>query len=169
MKLVDIWDIEKNFWELNPQLKLAFKDIYSKDKSRNKENSSQIMWAVALFIDPKSKFKDLDESYREELIRDDYLKTFSIKAYKEIIDKWKTFLSPAERQLILWDKFINEKNEYMATLNYAENGDEIEKRLLSNKNLFTELVRLKALIAEEESEGIVQGGSIESLGEKKEI
>lgn len=169
MNLVDIWNIEGSFWDSNPQLKVAFKDIYSKDKSKNKSNSSQIMWAVALFIDPKSKFKDLDEGYREELIKDDYLSSFSVKGYKETIEKWKSFLSPAERQLILWEKFINEKNEYMAGLNYKDNGDEIEKRLLSNGKLFDELARLKSMIAEEESEGIVKGNATESLSEKGEI
>ncbi len=169
MKLIDIWEIEGNFWDLNPQLKLAFKSVYSADKSKNKETSSRLMWAVALFIDNKSKFRDLAEHEREHLIQRDYNTKFSVKDCKDIIDKWKSFLSPAERQLLLWNKFMDEKNEYMQTLNYAENGDEIEKRLKSNSTLFEELKRLENLIAEEESEGMVKGGAVESLSEKGEI
>ncbi len=169
MKLIDIWDIEANFWLCNPQLKLAFKDIYESDKTKSKDNSSRIMWSVALFTDTKSKFKDLGEAQREELIQKDFNKDFTISACKEIIKKWRSFLSPAERQLILWDRFMDEKNEYMEGLNYKENGDELEKRLLSNGKLYEELARLQIAIAEEESEGIVKGGAVESLSEKGEI
>ena len=169
MKLIDIWDIDGNFWICNPQLKLAFKSVYDADKSKSKDSSSRIMWSVALFIDTKSKFRDLPELQREELIRKDYNKDFSVESCSEIISKWKSFLSPAERQLILWDKFMDEKNEYMSGLNYKENGDEIEKRLLTNMKLYDELARLRLAIAEEESEGIVKGGAVESLSEKGEI
>ena len=127
------------------------------------------MWAVALFTDPKSKFKDLAEVEREVLIQKDFNKEFSVKTLATTIDKWRSFLSPAERQMIIWDRFMDQKNEYMLTLNYAEHGDEIEKRLKSNGSLFDEYIRLKDLIAEEESEGMVKGGAIESLSEKGEI
>ncbi len=169
MKLIDIWDIEGNFWLCNPQLKLAFKDIYESDKTKSKDSSSKTMWSVALFTDTKSKFKDLGEAQREELIQKDYNKDFSIESCKDIIKKWRSFLSPAERQLVLWSKFMEEKNEYMEGLNYKEDGDEIEKRLLSNGKLFDELARLQIAIAEEESEGVVKGGAVESLSEKGEI
>jgi hypothetical protein len=169
MKLVDIWDIDQNFWQLNPQLKLAFKDIYDGDKTKDKKDSSRLMWAIALFIDPGSKFCELPEYSREDLIKRDYFNTFSLKEHGPIIEKWKSFLSPAQRQLILWNKFMDEKNAYMTSLNYKENGDEIEKRLLSNTNLFKEFVRISALIAEEETDGLVKGGAVESLSEKGDI
>lgn len=170
MKLIDIWDIEQNFWQLNPQLKLAFKEVYDEDKSKGKEISSKLMWAVALFIDPKSKFKDLQVSGREELIIKDYNKNFSTKKSKNIIDKWKQFLSPAERQLIQLERILDERSVYIEGLKFdSQSGDEIEKRIKATRGLFEELARLKDMIAEEELDGIVKGGSQESLSEKGEI
>jgi hypothetical protein len=170
MKLVDIWGIEENFWILNPQLKLAFKDVYDGDKSKGKESSSKLMWSVALFIDPKSKFKDLPEHSREDIIAKDYNKAFTVESTKHIIDKWKTFLSPAERQLLQLERIFNEREAYLASMKFnKENADELEKRFGATGKLFDELARLKDLIAEEESEGIVKGNAIESLSEKGEI
>lgn len=170
MRLVDIWDIDQNFWTLNPQLKLAFKDVYDGDKAKDKAASSKLMWAVALFIDPKSKFKDLTELEREEMIAKDYNKAFSITSTQHILDKWKKFLSPAERQLLQLERIFNEREAYLSGLKFTkENADELEKRFAATGKLFEELARLKDMIAEEESEGIVKKGQVESLSEKGEI
>lgn len=169
MRLIDIWDIDQNFWQLNPQLKLAFKEVYSKDKSTKKKDSSQLMWAVALYTDAKSKFKDLSELERELLIQRDYNPNFSVKKHSNIIEHWKSFLSPMELRLQVFNKFMAEKNDYLKTLNYEENADEIEKRLLSDDKIVEVYKKLKAAVEEEESEGLVKGGSLESLSEKGEI
>lgn len=170
MTLVDIWDIEQNFWKLNPQLVLMFKSVYDEDKSKDKKNSSQLMWAVALFTDIKSKFKELSEAGREKIIKNDYLKTFTAKDCAEIIEKWKSFLSPAERQLLQLERIFNEREDYLSALKFNKaNADELEKRFKATGALFVELERIRTLIAEEESDGIVKGGGIESLSEKGEI
>lgn len=170
MRLVDIWDTSQNFWLLNPQLRLAFKDVYEADKSKDKATSSLLMWAVALYIDPKSKFRDLPEFQREDLIVKDFNKNFSVESTKHIIEKWKTFMSPAERQILQLERLLDERSTYIEGLKFTrETGDEIEKRIGATGKLFDELARLKDLIAEEESEGIVKGGSMESLSEKGEI
>jgi hypothetical protein len=170
MRLIDSWDIEQNFWEHNPQLKIAFKDVYSKDKTKSKSTSSQLMWAVALYTDTKSKFKDLPELPREALIKADFNKEFSVKEYKELIERWKSFMSPAERQLLQLERLLDERTAYLEGLKFTkETADELEKRVGATGKLFDELVRLKAAIAEEESEGTVKGGAVESLSEKGEI
>ena len=64
------FDTDVNFWKLNPQLKvpLAFADILKQDKSKNKSKSSQIMWAIALLVDPDSKFSNISFQTRKDMI-----------------------------------------------------------------------------------------------------
>lgn len=170
MKLVDIWDIEQNFWLLNPQLKLVFKSVYESDKSKNKENSSKWMWSVALFTDIKSKFKDLNETEREIIIQKDYNKSFNVVSAKSEIDKWKTFLSPAERHLMELEKKFEQRTEYLRNVEYsADTIDDLDKQIANTEKLLNALAKFKTMVAEEESEGIVKGGAVESLTEKGEI
>ena len=170
MKLVDIWNLDGSFWESNPQLKVVFKDVYEADKSKSKADSSKLMWAVALFIDTKSKFRDIPEPKREHLIIKDYNPKFTVKDSKPILDTWKSFLSPAERQLIQLERIFNEREEYLSKLTFnKENADELEKRFGATGKLFEEYMRLKDMIAEEESEGTLKANKIESASEKGEI
>ena len=47
-------DYKINFWEINPQLTLIapFRELYERDKSKNKETSSLEMWCVFMYCDP---------------------------------------------------------------------------------------------------------------------
>lgn len=58
-----------NFWELNPHIihVKPFADLYAKDKSKNKEQSSKDMWCILWLTDPDEevnkyyRIKDEDE------------------------------------------------------------------------------------------------------------
>ena len=62
------FDLEVNFWKVNPQLKIpeVFSKLYRNDKSKGKHDSSQIMWAIALCYDPESKFSKQTEKDRKK-------------------------------------------------------------------------------------------------------
>jgi hypothetical protein len=69
------FDTDINFWKANPQLKIPqpFADILSTDKSKTKSKSSQIMWAIALLVDPESKFSNISLKNRKKMIGEDFL------------------------------------------------------------------------------------------------
>lgn len=165
--IIDYWDVHGNFWELHPQVALdsVFKSLYMSDKSKGKKRSSQIMWAVALYADFGSLYRKLDEKSRKDLICKEYLEDedYDWSSLELYIEQWKQFLTPAQKQMLLWERFMLEKNAYLESLNYAENADEIEKRLLSNKNLFEEYNRLIKTLAAEDAGGKVKGDAQESL------
>ncbi len=167
---VDIWDIENNFWACNPHFKVpeAFQKLYTKDKSKNKTSSSQIMWALALYIDFGSKFKDLEENERKQLIIKDFIKDeFSFDDYKEQLKTWELFKSPAQKQLSEWSRLMNEKTEYMKSLKYSrDNAEHIEELLLSNSKLYDAYEKLLAKLSQEQETGVVKGDGEESLSEK---
>lgn len=172
MKGVEIWDVEQNFWRCNEHFKIpkVFNKLYIEDKSKDKKDSSQIMWALALYIDYGSKFKNLSEDERKKLIEHDYIKTkFKWSDYSEHIKTWEIFKTPMQKQLDEWSRLMNEKTEYMRSLKFnKENADHIEELLISNEKLHTAYEKLKAKLAGEDS-GKARGGSEESLGERGEI
>ncbi|HNQ20722.1 MAG TPA: hypothetical protein PKI46_06645, partial [Bacteroidales bacterium] len=63
MKVIDNWDIQNNFWKVNPQflLKETFRKLYDEDKTKDKHNSSLVMWGLAYLCDFESKYRQLSD------------------------------------------------------------------------------------------------------------
>ena len=68
--ILEAFNTDVNFWKLHPQLKVPspFAAIYKEDKSKAKGKSSQIMWAIALLVDPDSKFSNISFPTRKNMI-----------------------------------------------------------------------------------------------------
>lgn len=173
MRLITDWDIEANFWKINPQFKSigVFKDLYKKDRSNEKNKSSKTMWAIALYLDYESIYQSLGEKQRKELIAKDFLDDEKLdwKNYSTLIEAYESIIPVAQKQVIQFIKILKQKNEYLNTLNYKDSGKEIEDLLLSNGKLNDELKRLIEAVKQESGEGAIEGGSEESLSEKGEI
>jgi hypothetical protein len=174
MKVIDSWETNDNFWVSNVQFKVAqpFKSLYDSDKSKNKEASSKIMWGLAFMCDFGSKYRQLSVNERKELIARDIFKNpnFNWDDYKDYIRGWEIFKTSAERQMMQWERFINEKTEFLETLKYdKENSGLIEKLLLSNSDLYEEYEDIMARLSQEEDGGTMKGGSMESASERGDI
>ena len=171
MQILNNFDTEANFWKINPQLVFPkeFSNLRGKDKSRDKKISSKIMWGITLLLDPDSKFSNIPFNDRKKMIARDYLqeKNFKWEGYKEAIGLYeKLILSPAKRQVNIWNKKMDEKTEYLESLTYEEDSETIEKLLTTNAKLYAELDRITKQLEKEESEGITKGGVEESAVEK---
>jgi hypothetical protein len=169
--ILERFDIDTNFWKINPQLRIPeeFNNIYKADKSKNKTKSSKIMWAIALLVDPDSKFANISFKTRQNMISKDYLKDEKFKwdDYSEAINFYeRSLISPAKRQLMVWNKKMDEKTIYLDTLTYEENADTIEGLLKTNVKLFEDFERLLRLVDREKNEGATKGGAEESASEK---
>lgn len=165
------FDTNVNFWAVNPQLKLpeSFALIYKSDKSKNKSKSSQIMWAIALLVDPDSKFANISYANRQKMIAKDYLRDedFDWDQYNEAVVFYeRSLITPAKRQLMVWNKKMDEKTLYLDTLTYEDNADTIEGLLKTNVKLFEDYERLLKLVDKENNEGSTKGGAEESASEK---
>ncbi len=169
---IDNSKIGLNFWEVHPQLTLIgeFKYFYDKDKSKTKQKSSSIMWAIFLIYDPNSEFFTFSLEDKIAFVSKDFLGfDFKESDYKAIIDFYiSTTLTPARRQLYVWNRKLDEKTAYLETLTYEDDADIIEKLLISNKKLYDDYEAILKRI-EQESQGKAQGGAEESLSEKGEI
>lgn len=164
--------IEDNIWIVNPELKIPeiYNKLYSTDKSKDKINSSRILWGIYLIYHPSSKFFNLPQADKERLVSTDYLKDskFKWKDYsKEIALFQSLILSPAKRALIQWNNMMEERTEFMNKEAYtADNWEMKDKMAIATPKLYAEYDRISKSLEEEGEEGVVKGGGEESANEK---
>jgi len=114
MSVVNSFDENQNFWQVNPQLKLMgpFKELYRKDKSRNHKNSSTIMWAIAFRLDPnpENRYHKLSDESKAHNLAKDYLgdENFDWEKYNEEMHFFKDMvLTQAEKSLVVWNEIMS--------------------------------------------------------------
>ncbi len=174
MSVLTNFDIDTNFWEVNPQFKIPkkFKDLYTKDKSKNKAHSSKIMWAIALLIDNSSdnKFRNMLIKDKKILIAEDYLNNpeFVWEDYEDLIDQYITLnMSRNERSLLIYEQKLEERDLFIRNTKYdLENASQLDKIISSTKSIFDLIYKLKDEINKEEASGETRGSLIESASEQ---
>jgi len=103
------------------------------------------------------------------MISKDFLKNpdFDWDVYKDAVVFYeRSLITPAKRQLLVWNKKMDEKTLYLDTLTYEDNADTIEGLLKTNVKLFEDYERLLKLVDKETNEGSTKGGAEESASEK---
>ena len=85
--LPNSFDIYSDFYS-DPEIRLAFKEEYDLNIP------STTMWALVLYVHPRSKFSELDPATKEALIKKDYLEDpdFDFNSYLSTIDKIQSYL-----------------------------------------------------------------------------
>ena len=172
MSVLNNFDIEANFWQLNPQFKIAYKDFYNKDKSKNKVQSSKIMWAIALLVDnsEENNYRNYLTDEKKMLIAEDYLGDagFKWEDYQEIIDIYINLnMSKTERSLYIYEGKLEERDSFIKTTKYnLENASQLDKIISSTKSIFDLITKLRDEISKEKSIGETKGSMEESASEK---
>ena len=176
MAVVNSWDVNNNFWILHPQFLMeeVFVFFYKDDKSKDKTDSSRVMWSVAYVYDNDSQYINWTIKDRIKFADEEILKkkgAFSETKYKKLIDGYNSFQdSAAKRQLKEWERILDEKTDLMKTMKYdLEHWEILEKMLTSNSKLYSELERITMLLDKEGTQDRAKGGSEESLSEKGEL
>lgn len=99
--ITEKWNGKDNFWELFPNYRVIdlFNAFYMKDKSKGKEKSSNIMWAIAFCVRRESVMYNLPEKW--ELAAKDIVKdAINWDDYEDIVKMFKSCsLSHANRDL----------------------------------------------------------------------
>lgn len=169
---INNFEVKNNFWESNSNFLIVedFKELYNSDKSKNKKDSSNTMWAISLLLHPDSILFNLDYSYRKTVIQGEYFNknSFSWESIDDLVAAYKKLvLTSAQRQLVEWSRIMDEKSQFLSKLKYnEENWEMIEKMLKSNKDLYSELERITDMLERSDHEGDVKGGAEESASEK---
>lgn len=172
MAVLDNFDINVNFWKLNPQSKVVFNNLYTKDKSKDKEVSSSIMWAIAMYSDnsKSNMYRNLSSDDRKNIIAEDYLKNpkFEWDKYKDEIDKYKKLnLSKNQRNLLDIEDKLEQRNQIFKDELYTfDNALDLDKIFINTKAVLETYRVLKDSVDKEEADSTTRGGRIESASEK---
>lgn len=168
-----------NFWEVYPDLKLAlsFKQLYKSDKSRNKEVSSKKMWFVVLTNALNSRYINIPEKERYEVIGEDFMgdpKYFENN--KDVLgvlieDLRKLSETPSQRHLRQWVKTLEDRTTFLEEVEYdLTNYKSLDDMAANTAKLMDTFKKLQDMILKEEAGvGSVKGGGQESLADTGEI
>lgn len=185
------WNPDLNYWDLHPTLKTikVFRDYYEADKSKKKEKSSKILWAIALHIDPNEKnpWRNTNPLDRKNLINIDYLQdpTFDWNNIQilELSNKYKELcLSTAEKSLVEFEEKLADRAKFISetkyTLDYYEENsksgkltiikgtaDQLDRMMVNTAKIYDQLDIIKQQLAQETIDSIGKGGNVESAGE----
>ena len=168
---------DNNFWELNSDLIILdeFGKIYYKDKSKNKQDSSKIMWAIFYAFNPESKFFHYPN--KQEVISQSFIKDdgFKWEDYREVIESYKNLvLSDAERALINWNEIMimrdnSIKELYKKAIEESDTDElvKIDKMLANTPKMFEDYKKIKKDFEEEKV--TKKGKTIASLSDSGEL
>lgn len=108
-----------NFWEFNPQFKESFKDVYTKDKSKDKSISSNLMWFLAFSCEErKNIYSNLAEDERIDVLANERNITLNDETQK-LLDRYRELrLEYTTRKLRNWRKKLDERDEFMGNTKY---------------------------------------------------
>lgn len=171
---ITIIDPDLDFFELYPNYKLGmeFKKFYTRDRTKNKQRSSKIMWFVVLTRDPSSIFYNLPQEEKDQVVGEDYMgdKDFYKKNKEEldliIADYERLTLTPAKQHLLSWDKKIQERTEFINNTKYTlDNFDSLDKMASNTAKIFETLEKIKEDLSKEEADGTIKGGGAASLND----
>lgn len=124
--LVNSFEIEKDFWEVNPHLKLPklYRSVYDGSaevmKGCGKIGSSKLMWSVSLIWDYDSKFNNYPLIDRRRMVAEEYLEDVNFfrlkgsKGYKVLEDVYNDLQMDSERRyLVMWNTKVDKITSLM--------------------------------------------------------
>lgn len=162
------FNLDVNFWQLNPQLVLVFNNLYNSDNSKNKEKSSKIMWAIAMLYDPSenNQFRNAEFDKKKELIRSVYIndKNFAWENYLVEIEVYKDYaLSPIEREILVLEESLASRREFLRTPYTPKTAALLDDMHKKSVDIQKQHIELRKLIKETNIEGKVKGNRQKSF------
>jgi hypothetical protein len=167
----------KNFWGVNPQLSFMkpFSDLYERDQSEGKEQSSLDMWVIFFLSDPdeeKNKFYRIPEKERIDMLKDTFHDIdLDDELIKECIDQYPAIcLLSVERALKDEKDALSKRAKFLAKAEYDfETMKDLDNAYSKTSKIYEnfEAIEQKFLTHREKSR--VKGGRKESASEKGEI
>jgi hypothetical protein len=119
--MIDKYTKGNIFWDVLPEFKILeiFNKLYSKDKSKNHEYSSNIMWAIAFCLRKESPMYNLPNKWElaaRDIVLDDKLNWD--KYEDEILMFKQSYMTQAERSLLSWEELMFKRDKYLKAQEY---------------------------------------------------
>lgn len=193
--MIQVFDIETNFWEMHPDFKAAgaSKKLYDSDRTKKKDKTSKLMWTIALIWDMNSKYYNMpeydteDEQGKISLMFEEVYgdKEYYLKNQEQILYLKMQYIrmqdTPSKRALRDLQDKVDERAIFIKQTKY-ELGDWnergtlvgntskiIDDMLKASKNIFELLEAAHKAVNEENAATETKGGGNVSLGDSGEI
>lgn len=166
-------NLENNFWKEYPGLELhkSFIKMFESDKSKDKADSSKIMWAIYLFVNPESNL--YNDPNKETTIVNNFIKDskFKWKTYEDQIYAYKELvLTGAEKALQNWNELMVMRDKSLKELytkalksNNVHDLLDLDKMIANTAKLFNDYTKIKKEYDEQKT--MKKGNSIKSLSD----
>lgn len=174
--VIENFNTSMNFWTSNPNMLVVakFKDLYDKDKSKNREDSSRLMWAISLYCDlnDKNPWRNMPDREKKMLIKEDYLRDkkfdWEDKLIKDLIHVYtELVLSVPEKALRNFNLKLIERQTFIDNTKYdMENADQLDKMMLNTSKIYSQYEEILHMFKEEKNSGKTKGGIKESASEQ---
>lgn len=127
ISIVKSWLINENYWTLHPMMQEfgIFKEVYNKDKSKGKKDSSKLMWGIVMFVDPHENnlLRNLTFHHKKKIINDDWFSSDFNWDHPEIVEMINTYtdfcLTLPEKELIRYEKKLVQRGEFIDKTDYS--------------------------------------------------
>jgi len=191
--LLSNYSEKANFWKLYPVYKVTnpFKDLYKSDKSKNKINSSTLLWGILFLIDDSihNPLANLPLDEKKDIIKMDYFEDKDINwdDYSDLIDSFRNNLyTKFKRDLIEWEIKLEERRKFIRDTPYSLDSEielpdgkkkttkgtaaQLDTMAANTVKIYDLMEKLEnKVIAEKEGLGEVKGNRRESASESGKI
>lgn len=167
---------KESFWKLYPGLEYIpeFKEIHDRDKSKNKMDSSKVMWAIAYLVDNSeaNTYNGYSIDERKEVLKANFLNQplLNWDTHSNRIEKFKEWCrTPEEKTLAEFDELMEDRKKLIKDKNY-ESAASLDKLVKTYDIIVKTRQGLKSLAEDSNETGErVEGGKKRSLNEKGDI
>jgi hypothetical protein len=179
MAIVATFSPESNFWKLHSYMIIGvFKELYDKDRSKDKKDSSDIMWFVAYCYEMENNpFYSLPTEEKFSIIGKDF---FNDEKYygnneRKLIPIIEFFCKCQDtqfsRHLRMWDELLDKRSTFLKTQGYdLESFEQLDKMAVGTDKVYATIKKIKEDILKEDKSGsTIKGGTVPSMGDTGEI
>lgn len=170
-----------NFWLVNPQftIKEPFKSLYKEDRSKDKKDTSKLMWFVAFGYDPSpvNVFRNVPTKEKHEVIGSDYMEDPKFydknKAQLDkLIDAFlANYITPSQRHLMEWESLVEKRTNFIKNQEYdLATFEDLDKMAIGTEKILNTFKKIKEeILKEQNSDGAAKGDRELSLSDKGDI
>ncbi len=168
------YDSNTNFWNVNKEFKVfkTFKELFDKDKSKDKIASSNLMWALAhLYEREGNRLIKMSVDDRKQIIAEDILgdPQFNWEKYQKLMDYYNnTCIDSLDRTISSLEDKLDERNKFLIDTKYnLQTAKILDDIFASTAKIQALLDEMKAKRDKDLSGGEqTKGGFTESASEK---
>ena len=180
------FNTNNNFWRIFTQ----FETIKEFSILKGFKNSSQIMWAIAMFCEPDSSkniWANIPSEERKEKLKNDFLKSKTFDWESPLISKAtatykQLILTQAKRSLIAWRENMEDRDNFLKKQKYSldsynedgnlikGNAEQLDKMHSRTAKFYDELSQIEERLEEEEAKQKTgKGNKILSMSDSDSI